>query len=477
MTLQEIFTENRSASEIISDLMSYPKDIPSWCELRKRYEPMEHPIVKDPTLRPKEKTKNGIRSIPAKIPYPAEKIATRRMVQMAFTIPVKRKYFGFEKDDKSALAFIDAIEKVYKAARIDGVNKERMKPYFAACEMATVWYAVETDTPHSIYGFETRAKIRCKNYSPMDKKYSKIEEADIYPLYDDYGDMIALSFKYEVRTSVSTIQYFDCFTADSKYQFVKKDSEEWVQSVTDNPIGKIPAIYGSRTEPIYEDIDKNREEIEFTNSRTSDVVKSNSAPIVVVKGQLIGGELPSGENGREAYQVEGQGGVSYLSSPLAIDQTTAHIQTQKQMISEITQLPDLSLESMKGLGAISGEARKTLLTDAQMKVGEEADAIIWFLDREFSVISNLLASINTEWKKYIGVISCKQTISAFIQNDKGVETDRLVKQVDGGLKSRRTAMAEMGDFDNVDEEIEQITFEQNEDAERARSVDLFEGAE
>lgn len=475
--LEEIFAEQRTPDEIISDIGSRSKDIPSWKELRKQYEPKQHPIVSDPSLRPKEKNKNGQRDVPAKIAYPAEKIVTRRMVQMAFTIPVKRVYGGYDPKDEKAKSFADAIEKVYKANRINGVNKNRMRAYFAACEAATVWFVTETEEEHNTYGFSTNAKIRCRSYSQMDKKFSKIDEASIYPVYDDDGDMIALCFKYEVSSEGKSITHFDCFTAKKVYYYTSKDVG-WDRVEKDNALGKIPAAYCSRPEPIYADIDDNRSEIEFANSRTSDVVKKNAAPIVVLRGTLVGGDAPTSESGREAYQVTGEGaGVDYLQSPMNVEQTTKHINTQKQMIAEITQLPDLSLENIKGLGAISGEARKTLLTDAHMKVGEEADEIIWFFDREFSVIKSLVASLNEEWKPYVNTLTCTHTITPFVQNDKAAQTDVLVKQVDGCLKSRRTAMTEMGDYDNVDNEMAIIEQEQAASAEANRMVDLFEGAE
>lgn len=476
-SLEEIFAPGRTPDQIISDMGSYSKDIPSWGELKKLYEPKQHPIVSDSTLRPKEKTKNGVRDIPAKISYPAEKIVTRRMVQMAFTIPVKRVYGGYEPNDKVAAAFADAIESVYKANRINGVNKNRMRAYFAACEAATIWYVKETDEEHTTYGFSTNAKIKCRSYSQMDKKFSKIDEASIYPLFDDDGDMVALGFKYDVQVSGKAVAHFDCFTADMVYYFTSKDGG-WDREEKVNVLKKIPGAYCCRPEPIYADVGDNRSEIEFANSRTSDVVKKNAAPVIVLKGTLVGGDAPSSESGREAYQVTGEGaGVDYLQSPMNIEQTTKHINTQKQMIAEITQLPDLSLENIKGLGAISGEARKTLLTDAHMKVGEESDEIIWFFDREFSVLKSLVASLNEEWEPYVNTLTCTHTITPFVQNDKAAQTDVLVKQVDGGLKSRRTAMAEMGDYDNVDDEMDIIDQERAASAEANRMVDLFEGAE
>lgn len=87
-TLEEIFAEGRKPEDIIADLCSCSKDVPAWNQLVQLYDESNHPIKSDPTLRPLDKTsEDGQRDCPAKISYPAEKIAVRRMVQMAFSFP------------------------------------------------------------------------------------------------------------------------------------------------------------------------------------------------------------------------------------------------------------------------------------------------------------------------------------------------------------------------------------------------------
>ncbi len=469
--LEEIFAEGRKPEDIIADLCSCSKDVPSWNELVKLYDENNHPIKSDPTLRPAEKLgEDGQRDVPAKICYQAEKIAVRRMAQMAFSIPVKRVYSTTNENEKS---FANAIENVYKAVRIDGVNMKRMKAYFASSEMATVWYVTDSDgEKHEKYGFPTSARIRCKSYSPMPSKMSKISQADIYPLFDDTGDMIALSFKYSVNVGGNDIEKFDCFTAHHAYYWTNGDNG-WVVEDKENVTGKILASYISSPSVIYDGIQDFRNEIEFSNSRESDVVKKNCSPIVVVSGELVGAPPVNGR-GREAYQLKNGGNVSLLNPAMSADQVKTHINTQKEFISEITQMPNLSMENIKGLGAMSGEARKTLLADAHLKVGEESHDIIWFLDREFSVIKSILASINQSWKPLVNRVTCDHIITPFTQNDQTAQTDRLAKRVDTKLLSRRSAIEQFDDVADVDEELKRINEEAAADMEAQRAVSIFE---
>ena len=470
-TLEEIFAEGRKPEDIIADLCSCSKDVPSWTKLVKLYDENQHPIKSDPTLRPLEKSvEEGQRDVPAKISYPAEKIAVRRMTQMAFSIPVKRLYSTTNENEKK---FAEAIENVYKAVRIDGVNSKRMKAYFASSEMATVWYVTDNGgEKHEKYGFPTSARIRCKSYSPMPSSMSKISQADTYPLFDETGDLIALSFRYSVNVNGKDVEKFECFTAQNAFYWSNGENG-WEVEEKENVTGKILASYISSPSVIYDGIQDFRNEIEFANSRESDVVKKNSSPIIVVSGDLVGAPPVNGR-GREAYQLKNGGNVSLLNPAMSADQVKTHINTQKEFISEVTQMPNLSMENIKGLGAMTGEARKSLLADAHLKVGEESHDIIWFLDREFSVIKSILASINPAWKSLVNKVTCDHIITPFTQNDQTAQTDRLSKRVDSRLLSRRSAIEQFDDVADVDEEIKRINEEMTADMEAQRAVSVFE---
>ena len=93
MDINEIISDERPVVDIIADLKDKSIPVPAWSDLEKDYDPTKHEIMTNPALRPREKRKkNGQLDRPAKILYPAEKIVTRRMNQMCFTIPVERKY-------------------------------------------------------------------------------------------------------------------------------------------------------------------------------------------------------------------------------------------------------------------------------------------------------------------------------------------------------------------------------------------------
>lgn len=458
----ELISSGKDTQEIIKQLKRKSIDVPKWAVLEKDYEPSKHAIIADSTLRPKDRIKNGFIEKVAKLTYAAEKIVTRRMNQMAFTIPVERKY-DYDPKNTTLKSIADAIEEVYNSVRINGVNINRMRAYFAACEVCTIWYPVETDTVHDEYGYPTKFKFRCRSYSPMDAKKSKISQADLYPLFDEYDNMIAMSIEYTRKEKEKVVKYFETYTSDSVYKWREEDGMvgEVEQSVV--TIGKIQCIYLYRPEPIYEGIANNRNEIEFTTSRESDIIRKNSAPIMKIIGKFINPEdKPVTDVSREVFQMEQGGDVNTVSPTISPESTKFVISQMKLNIEEYTQMPNLSMENTKGLGIASGEARKTLLTDAHMKVGEEKHEIIWFLERECSIVKSLIAESHLEWESLIKQIKVRHIITPFVLNDKKAKAEELSLSVSNGFKSKLTAIREQGDVKDPEAELKQIELEQSQ---------------
>lgn len=469
MEIQDIFNENRPIADIIADLKEKSVEVPSWNKLVKEYDPTRHKIMTDKISRKDKIRPDGVEKV-ARITYGLQRISTRRMTQMAFTIPVERIY-TFDEKDADAKMIADAIESVYEAVRIDSVNAKRMKAYFAACEILTIWYAVKAKNKE--YGFDSEFKLRCMSFSPMDKKFSRIEQANLYPIIEA-NDLITMSFEYVKKEQGKKVTYFECYTAEKHYIWKQIDNEWQIVSEPENiVILKIPGIYLWRPMPIWEDATNNTQEIEYTESRQSDIIRKNSAPIVKIIGDLVNGKTAE-DVAREVYQLKAGGDIGYATWPQQKEATEFHISTLKQQIEEELQLPNLSLENTKGLGALSGEARQTLLIDGHLKVGEESGDIIEFLDRECNVVKAFLEQMNTKWIGKTSAVKVEHVISPFMLNDDLNEIDKNIKATGGkAIASRKTAIKRLGWVKDADEENTLIEKEENQ----AYRTDIFETGE
>ena len=410
--------------------------VPLWDKLIKDYEPTLHDIVSD-TITRKDKIKSdGTVEKASRIYIGLEKLLTKRMTEFMFSIPVKRIYHNIE-NNKTRQQIAKAIENIYKYARIDSENIKRGNTYFASCEVFTIWYIVEK--PNTLYGFQSKYKLKCKTYSPMDG-------VKLYPLLDELGDMLAMSFEYAKKIGQEEFTFFETYTAHTHYKWKQRGSE-WEQIKAESiDIQKIPGIYIYRPVPIYHGLSYLRNEIEYTLSRNSDVIAYNSAPILKVAGEIQGKE-DKGES-RRVFRVENGGDVSYVSWSQAIEALKYHVNTLTNLFWAQSQMPDISFENMKSLGNIGFDARQTLLTDAHLKVGDESGAWIEAFERECSVIKAFAKRMNTSWANEVDNVEVEHIITPFIQMDEDATTDRLIKQNGGkAIKSQLQTIREAGSND------------------------------
>lgn len=460
--IEEIFKQT-DISDIISSLKKKNVIVPKWEDLRSEYDVMEHEVMTDQIER---KDRKGVKA--ARITYGMQKLATRRMTQMAFTLPVKRTYK--HGNDSLKMEQAKALERLYYKARIDSLNKKRFKAYFASCEMATIWYVVEQD--NNDYGFNSKYKLRQVTYSPMDEKFSGLEQAEIYPLFDEYGDMIALSVEFMHKEDEKEVYYFETYTSEKKYSWKKVDGV-WIDNgVSKVPIGKIQGAYIKRSAPIWEDQTNNIREIEYTLSRQSDIIRRNTAPVMKVKGRLIDTPAPQSDVSREVYQFENDGDVDYVKPPVDHESVDSFVNTLKNNIAEELQLPSLALKDITSIG-LTEESRKQILIDAHLKVGEEEGDIIEFLSREGNVLKAFLGLMNAKWKDSIGELEVEHEIVPFVMNSETTDIENLSKATGGKpIMSQRTAIQRAGYIseEEIDEEIKRI----REEEESALNTDLFQ---
>ncbi len=450
---------------IITSLMQKNVHVPSWCHLRKLYNYKEHKILFD-TVNLRDKIrKDGSVEKSSRYSIGMERLLVRRMSEFMFSIPVKRVYHN---TDNNAVrqTIARAIEAIYKYSRLKTHNLKRSKAFYAACEIATLWYAVKK--PNKLYGFESQYKLKCKTFSPMDGY-------ELYPYFDEYGDMLAFSFKYSITVNNETKTYFETYTSDTHYKWIDDGGWRLAADPEEVIIMKIPVIYLSRPEAIYEEVSYIREEIEYTLSRNSNVIAYNSAPILKIIGEILGDREMKNEDQR-MFRMNSGGDVGYVSWNQAIEALKYNVQESKELFWSLTQMPDISFSNMSRLGNIGYDARETLLTDAHLKVGDESGDWIEFFEREDSVIKSFLKMMNTAWENEIDEVEVEHIITPFIQRNETAEiTKRMAANGGKPIESHLESIKRYGQSNDPQETLNMIRKEQVEETQNA-VADVFGSA-
>lgn len=401
--IEEITDKTRKPEDIIADLKQKNVTLRPWSELEKEYDPRKHPVMTDPSY--KDKAKKGIVEKVSRITVDLQRLATKRMAELTFGIPVKRIVVN-ETMDESTKVVVKAIERIFQRNRIDAMNIERATMLWAGCEFITIWYGVEEQ--NNLYGFESPIKLRCKNYSPM-------KGDALYPLFDEYGDLIAISIGYSLANNGTTkTEYFDTLTKDEHITWAR-ESDGWVEKDREKlTIQKIPGIYVHRPTPIWEDTSTNVYEIEWALSRNGNYLRKNSKPIFAVfSDEDVNFGDEKDDDWRSVFKYPKGGSANYITWPQATESLKFQVENLYRSFFTQLQLPDMSYESMKTT-PMSGEARKMVFMDAHLKVKEESGRWIEALDREVNVIKAFLKiMMNQKYHEAIDALQIDTIITPY----------------------------------------------------------------
>lgn len=454
--IAEMIALGRNAADIMADLKKKDVIPPLWKErLEKEYDTKQHPVT-DPVLYQDKVKSDGVEKV-TRITLGFQKLATKRMAELCFGIPVKRQYDIQDGNTNQELA-AKIIERIFEKNRINAVNIARGKQLFAGCEILTIWYGVKMDAKANIYGQESDLKLRCRTFTPMTT--SLLNGDELYPRFDETGDMIAVSVQYSRTEAQKTIQYFDTYTSDTHLQF--SDEGGWHETAREPiTLGKIPAIYSYRMDPIWEDESANIYEMEWALSRNGNYIRKNSKPIFL---ELTDEELQTNGETQDSERLvirlsKGSDG-KYVTWDQAIESLKFHIQTLRSNFFTSLQLPDNSFEVMKTT-PVSGEARKMMFIDAQLKVIDESGELLEFFDREVNVIKAFAAVMFPTLKEAINTLDIKTIITPYQIGDEKEDIDNISTATGGKpILSQKEGIKRLGFVKDVDAELAQIKDEE-----------------
>lgn len=451
-SIKDILGSDTTEREKITALKQKTVSVPAWTGqkgLESEYDPTKHPVM-NKQLYPDIVRDDGVERV-TRITLSFQKLAAVRMSELCTGIPVKRIYKP-ENDRQKLVA--EAMEKIFDRNRINSVNTKRCKQLFAGCEIFTLWYAVEQR--NNLYGFNSLLKLRCRTFSPM-------LGDELYPFFDEYGDMTAMSIGYTRKVGRKNVQYFDTYTdgEDSRHIKWSNESGEWaVVEDEKTTLLKIPGVYAWRPMPIWEDTSRNVFEMEWSLSRNGNYLRENSKPkFVVCANEVIqyGDEKSPDKEFKAVSQFPTGAKAEYVTWQQATESLKFHIETLRSLYFTQLQLPDWSYEKMSQQ-ALSGESRKQMFIDAELKVGDESGDLLEFFDREVNVVKAFLKlMMGAAYHADIDALPVENKVTPYRITDRKEKIEELTA-ANGNLPimSQRESIEEFGHSDNVDKTLEEI---------------------
>lgn len=360
---------------------------------------------------------------------------------------------------------VRVLKKVWASNKLDYKFKNIAKKTMSERQCAELWYTQEVDPTHW-EGFPISTKFRL---SMKILSYSLGDE--LYPVFDEFGDMIAFGRGYKIKDQDGkNQQYFDLYTAD-KFYYTKSVNNVWLFSngteysagvkFIANPILKIPVVYYSQPLTEWDDVQDLIDRLEKKISNHADTNDYFDSPIVVASGKVTG-FANKGESGK-LLEADNGADVKYLTWDQAPESTKMEIENLWKFILSFTHTPDISFENMKGLGVFSGIALKMLFIDAHLKASDKEEIFGEGIQRRINYLTGAIAVLDSKFKAALSM-EIKPKFKYFLPENIQEQVDVLVKAVEGKILSHETAVTLNPLVSDADAELDRLTEVESEPA-------------
>lgn len=472
--------EQLDINKLITELKSKRYiDQPDVGLFKKQIDPMQHDVM-NPAIRKdkwvkadpadpnkfemvsvtegQEETQSLRQEKVARIATALQKLIVKRDVSFIFGNPVELDCTPENDLQKKVLK---ALERIKYDVKEGSLNRKVARNLFSCTEVAEYWYPVES--ANSNYGFNSKYKLRCAIFSPL-------LGDTLYPYFDETGDMVAFSRLFTRQSGSKTVTYFETYTDEEHWMWMQgADGYVVVDGFPKSLIiGKIPIVFGNQDQTSWADVQNIIDRLEMLLSQFADTNIYHSSPKIVVKGELTG-FAKKGEAGA-ILQLDGDNAeAKYLSWDSAPESVKLEIQTLLTLIYTITQTPDISFDSVKGIGNVSGVALKLMFMDAHLKVADHREVFDEYLQRRINIQKAYLGVMNKSLQAEAENLMVTPEITPYIIRDEASEI-KIWTEANGGnpvmsqkasfQKARMTSDPE-ADFEQYQAEQDATTARQN----------------
>jgi SPP1 family phage portal protein len=329
-------------------------------------------------------------------------------------------------------------------------------------ECAELWYLVE-DTGNYWTSIAKAIGIKKPKYQLKMKILSPALRDNLYPLYNEYGDMIAFARGYRTKEEGKEVEHFDVYTADFSYKYINRGS--WALDknavgggIIKNSTGKIPVIYHLQSKPEWSDVQGMIERLETLLSNHGDMNDYFGEPILAIFGQLIQA-INKGESGK-IMQLSENAKASFLALDSPPESIKMEVENLEKFIYAMSQTPNISFEQMKDIGQLSGIALTLMFLDAHMAAVAKEETFGSGVQRRVNLIKAYIGNVlNVGLKSAAESVFMKPVFTPYMPIDIEGLITTLSQATNAGYVSKETAAEKLEDagyIESAEREYERL---------------------
>lgn len=393
------------------------------------YNPESHAIMK----RPNKPRKNRNDYVTEKLPRSWQEHINE--VELFFLLNNPIKWTCDAKEDAAFGAFSDFLDE----HRFNTTMRECKRLAGAETHSAKLYHIFQEDG---------QPKVRVQ-------VLSKSRGFDLYPLFNQYGQLLAFGVGYYLKVDGKTVEHFDIHTNDVIYR-CKKTSVSWDINAVPNPTGKINVVY-YRQQKAWRSAQIRIERDEMQDSKSADTNNYFADPVVAATTDVIK-SLADPETIGKLIHLQGKDSdFRYIEPPTSNELKESEKKTNRQAILDDTFTPPFDFNSLSGLGMLSGETIRRIMIPGYIKRNRNIEIYDELIDREKNIITAIISKVLDPSISFENV-AIKHEFQDPFGESKSV-TD-IVSAYSAGLLSLESAVKLLGMVDDSNTEVERILEEQ-----------------
>ena len=361
------------------------------------------PVINPVTGEPEEDTATGkIKTTPStskvnRVPASFQEIIVGRRVSFLLGNPVKYDS-TYNEEDANEKALVEFVYEIEDNAKTLYKNKELARRMMSEMQCAELWYLTELKESGFWNYVVKKLKIKKPSFQLKIKILSPFLGDTLYPLCDEFGDMIAFAREYKLQEEGKEIQHFDVYTEEITYKYVNRDNgfELDKQAINAgkilNLVKKIPIVYYKQDKPEWANVQKMIERLEKLLSNHGDMNDYFGEPILAIFGQLIQA-INKGDSGK-ILQLSENAKAGFLALDSPPESIKMEIENLEKFIYALSQTPNISFAEMKAMGNdISGYAIELLFLDAHMAAISKEETFGIGIQRRVNLIKSFIGNV------------------------------------------------------------------------------------
>lgn len=298
--------------------------------------------------------------------------------------------------------------------------------------------------------------------------------SEFYPHFDDNDDLDGFIHKYQMRSTGIIRNGCTLWTAD-KIITATDELGGWVKREVPNLFGKIPVVYADVYQPEWDEVALLMDAREMRLSRLVDTNNYNGDPILktfdvsdLPNKDTVGKEISFSSKIDPDTNKLYHGDAEYLTWDGSQPSVDKELEETKNELFSGSSTPDLSFDNLKGIGNVSGVARKFMLTDAIIKASDNMEVFGPVVQRCVSVVTAGICNItNIKYRPQLVNNQIDVEFGSILPEDLS-ETLQNLSIANGGkpVNSQRTITAQSPYTDDLEEEMRQMQEEEETSVQR-----------